>query len=466
LRASTSPSHRQSPPRRALLAAAVFATAFAGAAYAHPAPGDYADYPPFPNVFLDYKPTAEAGEAIALQRDGLVVVAGTRSRGAGPAIPTTAFVWRLWPWGDYDESFGGDGVVELENDSRAEGVAVQQDGKIVVGGTVAGQPAVWRLEADGTRDVSFGTAGRLVLSSGAGAVAGIALQDDDTLVVAGHVEGGSLQWNWAAWKVDPFTGALDPAFGVNGQATLFLPYWEYSYAMTLQADGKIVIAGHQSSTQGGNATVLRLLPDGTLDRTFDGGGIARFSNNYFPEIHAVTMAADGKIVLGGGTGWTGPPSTSDFDAYVARLRPNGGDGSLDGAFDHTFNNGYGILPIPQLGTGKIYGLAMQEDGKVVAVGRLTHDQFYKVLDPHGAVYRINVDGTLDAGFWDLWNNPVDYRPIEEYLGDMELRAVAIDPEGRIVMTGWAAPELDWHNRFSKDLEAPLIRLRGGDAIPQ
>jgi uncharacterized delta-60 repeat protein len=451
---------------RFLLAAAALAAALTGAAHAHPAPGDYT-YFPIPHVFLDYKPTAEVGEAIALQPDGMVVVAGTRSRGAGPAIPTRAFVWRLWPWGHFDETFGGDGVVELENESRAEGVAVQQDGKIVVGGTVAGLPAVWRLQADGTRDASFGIGGRLVLSTSVGAVAGIGLQDDDTLVVAGHVEGGALQWNWAAWKVDPVAGQLDLTFGVNGQATLFLPNWELSYAMALQPDRKIVIAGHQSNYQGGNATVLRLLPDGTLDRTFDRGGIARFSNNYFPEIQAVAIAADGKIVLGGGTGFTGPPSTSDFDAYVARLRPDGGDGSLDGAFDHSFNNGYGILPIPQLGTGKIHGLAMQQDGKIVAVGRLTHDQLWLNLEPHGAVYRINVDGTLDSGFWELWNNPVDYRPLEEYLGDMELRAVAIEPGGGIAITGWASPDLDFPSRhYSKDIEAPLIHLRGGDAIPQ
>src|SRR5262245_54669112 len=107
---------------KSLIAAAALPAALAGPALAHPAPGDY-EYFPFPNVFLDYKLTAEAGEALALQPDGLVVVAGTRTQGAAPGTAPRAFVWRVWPWGDNDPGFGGgDGVVELDYGSRAEGV--------------------------------------------------------------------------------------------------------------------------------------------------------------------------------------------------------------------------------------------------------------------------------------------------------------------------------------------------------
>lgn len=60
----------------------------------------------------------------------------------------------------------------------------------------------------------------------------------------------------------------------------------------------------------------------------------------------------------------------------------------------------------------IQGIAVEETGRIVAVGRLTHDQFYKNIDPHGAVYRINVDGTIDSGFWDLIGM-TDYRPIAD-----------------------------------------------------
>lgn len=444
--------------RRSLLAAAALTAALAGPALAHPAPGDYKSHP----IFLDYTPTAEVGEALALQPDGRVVVAGNRTQGAGPAVPARAFVWRLSPWGTYDPSFGGDGVVELEDNSHAEGVVVQRDGKIVVAGNLGNyDAAVWRLEPDGQPDLGFGNGGKVMLSNTWSAAVGLALQDDGTIVIAGHVYDPQYLWNWAAWKLDPAAGAPDPSFGYNGQVMIDASEWEYAYAMTLQPDRKILIAGLQSNRDSANATVIRLLPDGTLDRTFDNTGVARFSHNAFPAIEAIAMAPDGKIVLGGGTGWTGPGSTSDFDAYVARLLPDGGDGSIDGALDPAFNS-VGIQPIPQLGTGMIGGLAVEETGRIVAVGRLTHDQFYHSLRPHGAVYRINVDGTIDSSFYDLWNNPIDYRPLTEWLGDMGLSAVAIAPNGNIFITGWYAPKLDGPSRGPADLRAPLITLVGGE----
>jgi uncharacterized delta-60 repeat protein len=452
--------------RRSLLAVAALTAALAGPALAHPAPGDYV-YPQGPTVMLDYKLTSESGTALALQPDGLVVVAGNRSQGAGPPVPPRAFVWRLWPWGTRDPGFGGgDGVVELEYNSSARGVVVQQDGKIVVAGNVGSDATVWRLEPDGSPDLGFGNGGKVMLASYTwSAAVGLALQADGGIVIAGHMWDPQFLWNWAAWRLDP-DGAFDTSFGWTGQVMIDASAQEYTYAMTLQPDGKILIAGLQHNNSAANAMVLRLLPDGMVDRTFNNGGFARFSNNAFPTIDAIAMAPDGKIVLGGGTGWTGPGSTSDFDAYVARLRPDGGDGSIDGALDPSFNS-VGIQPIPQLGTGVISGLAVEETGRIVAVGRLTHDQFYQTLRPHGAVYRINVDGTIDSGFWDLWNNPIDYRPIDELLGDTGLAAVAIAPNGNVIITGWNAPTQDRPGREGGvDSRALLITLRGGEATPQ
>lgn len=452
---------------RSVIAAAALTAALAGPALAHPSPGDYVYYP-FPNVYLNYKLTAEAGEALALQPDGLVVVAGNRTQGAAPGTPPRAFVWRLWPWGDNDQSFGGgDGVVELDHGSNAQGVVVQQDGKIVVAGTIGNSARVWRLEPDGSPDLGFGVGGQVVLSNTWSAAAGLALQEDGRIVIAGHVYDPQYLWNWAAWRLDPADGARDLSFGSAGQVMIDATSWEYTNAMALQPDGKILIAGHQSNQYSAYATVLRLLPDGTLDRTFDGGGVARFSYNAFPYIEAIAMAPDGKIVLGGGTGYTGPPSTSDgFDAYVARLRPNGGNGSIDGALDPTFNS-VGIQPIPQIGTGIISGLAVEDTGRIVAVGRLTHDQLHQNIEPHGAVYRINVDGTIDSGFFDIWWAGItDYRPIDELPADWGLAAVAIAPGGNIIIAGWHAPTRERPREGGDDTRAILVTLRGGEATPQ
>jgi uncharacterized delta-60 repeat protein len=137
---------------------------------------------------------AEADD-VALTADGSVVLAGFSS-GDDDQDPTThVAVARLRPDGTPDPGFGGDGRVVTQRgaQSRGHAVAVQPDGKVVVGGSV--QPVAGELDADfllvrydvdGSLDSGFGDGGVVTTSfRGPAYLADLAVQDDGSIVAGG-----------------------------------------------------------------------------------------------------------------------------------------------------------------------------------------------------------------------------------------------------------------------------------------
>src|SRR5262249_13336748 len=122
-------------------------------------------------------------------------------------------------------------------------------------------------------------------------------------------------------------------------------------AMAIQSDGRIVAAGVAEVGAGTFGTALvRYYADGTLDPDFQGGG--KVVNPGAPEVTAVAIKADGKIVVAGiGSGF-----------YLARYNP---DGSLDGGFG---TGGSVNTPFPFGTAGFQVSLAFQADAKIVVAG--------------------------------------------------------------------------------------------------
>src|ERR1700737_4738263 len=126
-------------------------------------------------------------------------------------------------------------------------------------------------------------------------------------------------------------GSLDPSFG-NGGMALAQPGF-LGGALTLQADGKIVVVGNRELFGGGeNFVVARFNPNGRLDSTFGSGGVVTTA---FPAATATEIASavlqqpDGKILVGGTA--QAPGRTSPTLGALARYNPNG---SLDSPFCH------------------------------------------------------------------------------------------------------------------------------------
>ncbi|MGW2205231.1 calcium-binding protein [Streptomyces sp. NPDC001774] len=190
-------------------------------------------------VTTDPDPTSPeaggTGRSLALQSDGKVVVGGE--------VGTTRFDFMLIRYnadGSLDTGFSGDGMVRTDFGAyeSAEEVVVQGDGKIVAIGNTDADAAVARYLADGSPDTTFSSDGRVTTAGGA-ARDGL-VQSDGRILVAGR--GGATGGDFGLIRYNP-DGALDPGFGTGGRVTTSFDGADIANAVALQSDGKIVAAG-------------------------------------------------------------------------------------------------------------------------------------------------------------------------------------------------------------------------------
>jgi uncharacterized delta-60 repeat protein len=329
---------------------------------------------------------------------------------------------------------------------KASAVAIQDDGKIVVagytdaGGGTANNFAVARINPDGTLDPTFGVGGKQTLDIGFDDRAtGVAIQDDGKIVVGGFDDGGFADFAVVRFNTN---GILDTTFnaagtGAVGSAPGILTFnfgalgvVEKANALAIQTDGKIVMAGFTGL--GGavgnpnNFALARVNPDGTLDATFGAGGKQSIDFGFDDQATSVVLQPDGKIVAAG----FDDGGSADF--ALVRLNP---DGSLDTTFNDvatpTGFNGDGRLSFtfgaPVFGgVEKAHALAIQPDGRLVVVG--TTDAGGGTVNNVG-VARINTDGTLDTTF------DADGKAIIDLGGNDEGNGVALASDGRVVVAG-------------------------------
>ena len=148
-----------------------------------------------------------------------------------------------------------------------------------------------------------------------------------------------------------------------------------------------------------------------LDTSFDGDGKRTIDYGGADSGQAVALQPDGKILVAG----YGGPNTA---MTVTRLNP---DGSLDIGFD-----GDGTAGVDLGGPDFAYALALQPDGKVVIVG----ERRLPAEAANVAVVRLNTNGSPDLGF-----NGDGIRVID-YAGDDRAQAVALQPDGKILVAGF------------------------------
>src|SRR5437879_11626187 len=149
--------------------------------------------------------------------------------------------------GDLDPSFGAGGQVTtpiLSGYDGASALVVQPDGKLVAAGHAYNASntifALVRYNADGSRDETFGTSGKVTTAVGIGSAArALVLQRDGKLVAAGHTFTGS-RTQFALVRYNA-TGSLDTSFGTGGKvATPVGSIDDEVFALVLQPDGKHV----------------------------------------------------------------------------------------------------------------------------------------------------------------------------------------------------------------------------------
>jgi uncharacterized delta-60 repeat protein len=211
--------------------------------------------------------------ALVIQPDGKLVVAGsdlTDTRGERGYFAVA--LARYKTGGALDPSFGPGGRVVSKVDNyggNANAAVIQADGRIVLAGSAGSVgPVLLRYTADGKLDPSFGVRGIAAVSQG---LRELALQQDGKFVVAGSVDGASGRRDPRQLAVSRYAsnGGLDPSFGRGGKAVTDLGAGAIANAIVAQTNGKIVAAGTRNSS---DFVLVRYLASGKLDAGFGRGG--------------------------------------------------------------------------------------------------------------------------------------------------------------------------------------------------
>ncbi|HEU4390936.1 MAG TPA: hypothetical protein VFV34_24235 [Blastocatellia bacterium] len=269
--------------------------------------------------------------------------------------------------------------------------------------------------AAGDLDLSFGVGGRVITDFGAvDSAQGVVVQRDGKIVVAGinSYNGGNTAVALVRYKLD---GSLDTSFGSGGRVLSDLGLPAEVFAVALASDGKIVVAGRVFN----NPTyfdwlVARYNSDGSLDTTFGSGGWVRTDFGAFDASTAVVIQEDGKIVASG-----------EADQVFAVARYN-----IDGTLDQKFGTG-GKVIIDSFGKGVYaYDLAIQPDGKIVAVGGtfLASEEDYSLV-------RLTAKGALDPMFGSGGKVTTNFFLCRGYRSSDQARAIALQKDGKILVAG-------------------------------
>ena len=396
--------------------------------------------------------TLAAFLSLKIQADGKLVGVGGQSGGE-------ALITRFLVDGSLDPSFGIGGIVHINIPGRS--LALQADGKIVVGGTVDVQPqpgsrdfVVARYNSDGSPDTSFGTAGKVVTDFNASwdNLVDIAIKNDGKILALGST--GDVQANRSEIALVSYNpdGSLDASFGNNGKAVSNFLLSNGPAALALQADGKIVVAGTSyfaNATSGHDFLVARFNANGSVDTSFGGTGYVLTDFAAYEQLHAVALQSDGKIVAAGTDAPYSAAAYSSPSGKAALARYNT-DGSLDVSFGSA---GKVTTAFGDYG-GQIRSVAIQTDGKIVAGGVATSVQVVNRLKEsfngklnHAhydfAVMRYNSNGSLDQTFGgdgqtpngititDFGNGSHEFN----YVSEDSSEAMVIQADGKIVLAG-------------------------------
>ncbi|MEO5558683.1 MAG: hypothetical protein ABIO49_02930 [Dokdonella sp.] len=396
-----------------------------------------------------------------VQSDGKILLCAGRS--SNGASGSDFFVARFNANGTLDASFSFDGKVTIDFDGgsgsdQCNAVAVQSDGKIVVAGTTTNgannsDSGIARLNADGTLDPTFGAGtGKTTVAFDLGGTnadtgAGLAIQPDGKIVVVGWANTASHGDDFAVVRLLS-DGTRDSAFNLTGRVSVGfnLPG---SASMSDQADsvaidsaGRVLIGGIAQNS--GNASnddfaVVRLLPNGQLDADFDADGRATLAFDLGLTgndiAYRMILQRDGKIVLAGSADSSSSVTAND-DVAIGRLLP---DGSPDASFGI---GGKTVVPFDLLANGSdiAFGVLEQGNGKLVLAGATQYDAASHF---RGAIARLNPDGSLDNQFGVLGKKVLDFgftNPSNQLMLGVALQGTQIIASGLIVVPGTGAQD--------------------------
>ena len=230
-------------------------------------------------VTTDFSGRGDIANAVAVQPDGKIVVAGFATAASG--VGSDFALARYKPDGELDTSFDGDGIVTTDfgalSDDDARALVLQPDGRIMVVGTAGEDIALARYTPDGKLDTTFGTGGTQITDLGFDDVAtGVTLTPDGKIVICGNTIGAELNNDFLLARYNT-NGTLDTTFGTGGTVKTDLSGGDdFAENLTIDATGRTVVVGRSISPTSppfNDMALVRYNTDGTLDTTFANNGI-------------------------------------------------------------------------------------------------------------------------------------------------------------------------------------------------
>lgn len=353
--------------------------------------------------------TDEEALAVAVQPDRRVVVAGQVARSNGY---TSISVQRLNPDGSLDRSFNKTGSVTIQtgNNDYPRALALQPDGKILVGGYWSANKGssgglVARLNANGTLDTTFGNSRGLWTSSATGTVEGLAVLTDPAhpATVTGIVAAADGSANgtrcFEAVKLTP-AGAPDTTFGSGGFAVFASLSGGETHGVAVAPSGEIYLAGYVNF--GGITTndgcLAAVTPAGVLDGSFGGGAgyvlidPTGIQESTFNDVEVQTLTVNGQQVSR--VVAAGYVVTPNQDGFVAAY-------TLGGALDTTFGVGGSFTYANPPGAdtySEFKSMTLEADGSIVVGGSQSYTDPGGTRSQQMLIGHLTVAGAPDTSF--------------------------------------------------------------------
>ncbi len=370
--------------------------------------------------------------SLALDENGKILIAGVHVPGG-----TTNFwkyvIIRLNENGSFDNTFDNDGKAFFAiggNDDRANSICTDGRGKIIVAGTSETVLSVLRLKTDGSPDSTFNGNGTQMIRMGQYDEArSLTLDANGKLLIAGSTF-NSTNFDFAVARVN-VDGEVDETFNGNGKKLIMLGNGnDEGKCMALGNNGKIWIAGSSFSENENKFSIVRLNTDGSVDKTFNGSGkrILPLGNpEYYPnfDYRGIAVDADGKVLLSG-SAYNG----TDDDFGIIRL-------DKDGIPDTTFGeNGTQVIPIGEFDE-RVNGMQLLSNGKILLFGLSFNSVIHYNDSVNGCIIRLSSDGTLDKTFNEsgklIFPNVVVSKCLQAY------------PDGKLLFAAFHANVGSWEN---------------------
>ncbi|MBI4403125.1 MAG: hypothetical protein HY537_03145 [Deltaproteobacteria bacterium] len=377
-------------------------------------------------------------KSIAVAADGKILAVGWTS---GSNNTTDIALARYNTDGSLDSTFGTGGKVTtdfLNKNDFGLTVAAHPDGSIFVGGQQNDVDAILvKHKSDGTLDTSFGTAGRITVTSGYPGRG--AIQANGKILFGG---GGSSSFYLRRYSSD---GMLDTSFGVSGVVTAAIPSDDGSttatiYPIQIQSDGKLLILANyvssNASWEGNKCLLARFSAEGVADSGFGTNGLS--SSFWCSGIESFSVMSNQNALIGGATVGSVSPLTYKFILAKYSSVP-----ALDTSFGAN-GNGYVSDAVGTSDGGQ--AVTIQSDDKILIAGETTTNSHRTVR-----ISRYNNNGQLDSSFGTAGHVNINVGSNNHSVG-----SIVVQSDGKILVGGSYSP--------SGSSDFLLIRLKADGSL--